>query len=366
MIKVLYLINHAGKAGTERYVISLIKKLHNNKIEAHFVYNETGLLVDWVEELGIDPYRIVMNSPFDIIAVKKLKTFCKKKGIQIIHTNFLRENYLAMLSKIANKNLKVFYTNHFIMEKRETLKYANKLFNPLQEQVIAVCNKGKDLMIENGIDANKIEVIFNGVDVAQWSAHKESTLRSEYNIKNDEFVFLCGSRFAHDKGHEFLIKSVARLKEITTAKFKCVLANDGPLLLQCQELTKKLGLENDIIFTGYRKDIKNLIYGSDLYVNSSEHEALSFAIIEVLACGVPVIATNMAGNGDIINSKTKCGILVEYNNELQLALNIKNMIENVGARNEFKINAIKAANNTFNLDNMIEKTYNLYQRCLNK
>ena len=67
------------------------------------------------------------------------------------------------------------------------------------------------------------------------------------------------------------------------------------------------------------KTLKNFIIWSDLYINSSEHEALSFAILEVLACGIPLIATDIAGNPDIINTVTNCGILVEYNNPVELA-----------------------------------------------
>lgn len=361
MLKVLYLINHAGKAGTERYVYSLMKRLHGSKIEAHFAYNEEGLLVEWVKDLGITPKRIVMKSPLDIPAANVVKTYCEENGISIIHTQYLRENYISMLSKLVRKGTKVFYTNHFVMEKSKPLKYANKLFNRLQDQVIAVCNIGREMLIENGVDSKKIQVIFNGVDVNYWGEPVESTIRSELGISDEEFVFLCGSRFAHDKGHKYLIKAVAELKKITNNPFRCVLSNDGPLLAECKELVKELALEGEVIFTGYRKDVKNLIYGADLYVNSSEHEALSFAIIEVLACRTPVIATNMAGNGDIINADTNCGVLVEYNNETMLAQTIKGLMEDKVKLEMFKENAYKTAVERFNLDKMIEKTYNLYE-----
>jgi len=88
MIKVLYLLNHAGKAGTERYVQTLIEKLHNNKIKAYFAYNEDGLLVERLKELGIETYRIEMRNPFDIKAVFNLVKLCKKLDIDLIHTQF--------------------------------------------------------------------------------------------------------------------------------------------------------------------------------------------------------------------------------------------------------------------------------------
>jgi len=366
MLKVLYLLNHAGKAGTERYVQTLVEKLNNDKIKAYFAYNESGLLVDRMKELGVDTYRIVMRNPFDLKAVFELTKLCKKLDIDLIHTQFLRENYIALLSRILNPKVKVIYTNHFIMPNNAILRMTNRMLNPLRSWVIAVCNKGKDMMISNGIDGKKIKVIFNGVDINYWGEKVESTLRKEFNIGEDEFVMLCASRFAHDKGHKFLIDSIAQLKKMTDRKFKCVLANDGPLLEECKKQVKELGLENEVIFTGFRKDIKNLIYGCDLYINSSEHEALSFAIIEVLACGIPVIATDMAGNGDIINDETKCGILVEYNNPMGLAQAINRIMADREMQEELAKNALKAVKEKFNLDKVAAETYNLYMESCSK
>jgi len=361
MLKVLYLLNHAGKAGTERYVHTLVEKLNNDKIKAYFAYNESGLLVDRMKELGVDTYRIEMKNPFDIKAAFELNKLCRKLDIDIIHTQFLRENYIAMLSKILNPKVKVFYTNHFILYNNAILRMTNRILNPLRSTIIAVCNKGKDMMVSNGVDGKKIKVIFNGVDINYWGEKVETTIRQELNIGEDEFVFLCASRFAHDKGHEFLINAVAQLKKMSDKKFRCVLANDGPLLEECKKQVKELGLEKEVVFTGFRKDIKNLIYGSDLYINSSEHEALSFAIIEVLACGIPVIATDMAGNGDIINDETKCGMLVKYNNSKELAQAVNRIMGDKELKNGLGKNALKAVKEKFNLDMVASETYNLYR-----
>lgn len=364
MIKVLYLLNHAGKAGTERYVQTLIEKLNYKKIKAYFAYNEYGLLVERLEALGVETFRIEMKNPFDLKAVRELSKLCKKLDIDLIHTQFLRENYISLLSRILNKKVKVMYTNHFVMKNGPVLKITNRLLTSLESNIIAVCNRGKDVMISNGIKGKKIHVIFNGVDAEYWGTPVESTIRKEFGIDDDTFVFLCGSRFAHDKGHKFLINAVYRLKKMTGRKFKCILSNDGPLLEECKKQAADLGLGDDIIFTGFREDIKNLIYGSDLYVNASEHEALSFAIIEVLACGIPVIATNVAGNGDIINEETNCGILVEYNDEEGLAQAVNKLMEDDKLRNEFRKNALKAAKEKFNLDKVANETYNLYKESL--
>ncbi|MDP4179983.1 MAG: glycosyltransferase [Bacillota bacterium] len=365
MIRVLYLINHAGKAGTERYVQSMIEKLHGKEIEAHLAYNEEGLLVEKLKALGVKTHKLSMKNPFDIKAAFELNKLCKRLNIDLVHAQYLRENYIAMWSRLFNPKTKVMYTNHFILENNALLRLFNRLLTPLEANIAAVCNKGKEMMISNGVNGKKIKVIFNGVDPDAWGSSEESTMRKELNIDKDTFVMLCASRFAYDKGHEFLINSISELKKISDKKFVCVLANDGPFFEERKKQALNLGLEKDIIFTGFRKDIKNLIYGSDLYINSSAHEALSFAIIEVLACGLPIIATDMGGNGDIINQETNCGILVKYDDAKGLAEAIKKVMSDPELQKTLRANALKTVKEKFNLDKMVMETYNLYKDSCN-
>jgi glycosyltransferase involved in cell wall biosynthesis len=222
------------------------------------------------------------------------------------------------------------------------------------------------MMISNGVDGSKIRVLFNAVDPGLWGKPEASTLRSEFDIPEDTFVILTASRFAHDKGHRYLVETMAKLKQITGKKFKCVLAGDGPLLDEIKALTKELQLDNDVIFTGFRKDIKNLFNGSNLYFNSSEHEASSFLILEALASGLPVVATDMGGNNDIINDKNDCGSLVKYNDPDGTAQEIKRIMEDGDLLARLGRNALKAVSENFNLVKMANQTYNLYKEFISK
>jgi glycosyltransferase involved in cell wall biosynthesis len=141
-----------------------------------------------------------------------------------------------------------------------------------------------------------------------------------------------------------------------------LLAGDGPLLEESKKLAYELGLETDILFIGFRKDMKNLYKGSDLYVNSSKHEALSFAMIEVLASGLPLIATDMGGNRDIVNDETKCGILVNYDDSKGLAEAINKLMDSRALQAELRSKALKAARDRFDLDKKVDETFSLYTK----
>ncbi len=364
-MNVLYLLNFAGKAGTERYVETLVKYLNGRKIEAFFAFNEGGLLVERMEEQQVPIRQLDMRSRFDRRAAKRLAALCEEWNIDLIHCHYLREHYIALMAKRYNKRLRVVYTNHFVQENDAFTRLSNRLMDKKQDGIIAVCNLGKRQLISNGWSGDKIQVIFNAVDLAAWAGGRESsTLRAELAIPEDRFVMLCASRFAEDKGHDYLLRSVRRLKELTPRPFTLVLAGDGPLLEERKAQAKELGLEEEVKFIGFRKDIKNLYKGSDLYVNSSRHEALSFLIIEAMAAGLPVVATNIAGNPDIVNDETGCGLLAEYDDPESMAAALRRMMEDEPFRARCAQNSLTAVEDRFEVHKMAQATFEVYQKAM--
>lgn len=364
MLKVLYLLNFAGKAGTERYVETLVKYLGGKEVDPYFAYNQGGLLVERMEAMGVPCRQIAMDSRFDFKAAKKLAALCEEWDIDLIHTHYLRENYIAMLAKRWNKKIRVVYTNHFVLENNFITRLSNKLLDSKQDQMIAVCNRGKEQLIANGWSGEKIQVVFNGVDLDAWSG-EGSTLRQEWNIPEERFAMLCASRFAHDKGHAYLIRSLARLKEISDKPFTMVLAGDGELLEPTKALARELGLtEEDVKFIGFCKDMKNLYKGVELYVNPSEHEALSFLIIEALAAGLPAVITDMGGNSDIIKNPDQGGLLVKYDDPESMATALKRFLEEPEFCAMCAENARKNIRQRFEIHDLARTTYGVYEKAV--
>ncbi|HIR84219.1 MAG TPA: glycosyltransferase family 4 protein [Candidatus Galloscillospira excrementavium] len=362
MRNVLYLLNYAGKAGTERYVETLVRYLNHREINAFFAYHEGGLLVERLEELGVPTRQIELRSRFDLRAARTLARLCEEWSIDLVHCQFLREHYIALLAKQYNKRIRVVYTNHFILPNNAVTRFTNRLLDKRQDQMIAVCTRGREQLIANGWKGDRIRVIFNGVDLEAWAGPRsESTLRQELGLPEDRFVMLCASRFADDKGHRYLIHSVKRLTELTSVPFTLVLAGDGPLLEETKQQVRDLGLEDKVVFLGFRKDIKNLYKGSDLYVNSSRHEALSFLIIEAMAAGLPVIATDIAGNPDIVNDEAGCGLLVEYDNPDSMAVAIKCFLEEPDFLSKCREGALRTVAEKFEVHKMVEDTAKVYE-----
>lgn len=366
-MNVLYLLNFAGKAGTERYVETLVKYLSaDGRVKPFFAYNQGGLLVERLEAMGVPTRQLTMDSRFDRKAAKALAGLCREWDIQVIHCHYLRENYIAMLAKKYNKAVKVVYTNHFVMENNWVTRLSNRLLDKKQDRMIAVCNLGKEQLVKNGWSACRIQVVHNGVDMEAWAGERsESTIRTELGISEDRFVMLCASRFAHDKGHAYLLRALKVLTTLTDKPFTMLLAGDGELLEPSKALAQELGLTGEQVkFVGFRKDIKNLYKGSDLYINSSQHEALSFLIVEAMAAGLPAVITDMAGNPDILKGPEDGGVLAVYDDPEDLARAMCRFMEDPAFLAECKVNALARIADEFEVHKMCAATYAVYEAAL--
>ncbi len=359
-LKVLYLINHAGKAGTEKYVYNLVKTYSGKNTKCYFAYAEEGLLSQQMEEMGIESVKIPMKHPFDKKAAKQVAEYCRENNIDVIHTQYPRENYIALLSRKYYSGTRVVYTCHLTLKTSLLWKITNKKMTKNNHKIISVCNKGKELLIGNGVPENKIDVVFNGIRPGE-TIPKNKEKRKELGIDEDAFVITTLSRYHMAKGLDFFTDSVYELKKITDKKFVVLFLGDGELFDKIKAQIEKLGLQNEIRQMGFRNDANEILATSDLYVNSAKcFEALSFAILEALDNSLPVVATDVGGNSDIINNETNCGILVNYGDTKAMANAIKTMMEDNKKYTLFSENAKKTVCERFNLDTLLEETYTKY------
>lgn len=358
--RVLYLINHAGKAGTEKYVLNLVKAYHGKRAHCYFAYNEPGLLSEQMAELGIPSFQITMRSSFDKKAAKQLAQICRDNNIDVIHAQYPRENYIAVQSKKYFNVPKVVYTCHLTLKNPFWYRPFNRYITNRNHKIIAVCNNGADLLVGNGVRREKIDVIFNGIVPEEYKP-LPSTIREELGISEDTFVITTLARYHMAKGLDYFTDSVAKLKKIAKRPFVVLYAGDGELFEDIKAQIKRLGLENEIRQLGFRSDADNILRGSDIFVNSAKcYEALSFAILEALSRKLPVVATNIGGNGDILSDQNDCGLLVEYGDTDAMASAICRMMEDEEFYNRCSENALRAINDVFNLNKILDDTFAVY------
>lgn len=364
MLNVLHLLNYLGNGGTEVYIHSLGKKLHNKSCKFYIAYSEEGNGRSLFDELEIDLIKLNMRGPLDLKAASKLKEICKELSIHVIHTHFLRENYIAILSKILGNNIRIINTRHMLIENSKAVIYSNKVLTKFNKKIIAVSSNVKEQLLCEGIEPGKIKLIYNGIDLDEWNTPTTLSFRDEFNIRVDDIIITSVARFSEEKGHEFFINSIKLFKEMgrsANKEVKFVLVGDGPLLDSIKDQASKFGLDKAVIFTGFRRDIRNILKSSDLYVSHSKSEAFGISILEALAAGLPVISTNSGGSSEIINDDFKNGILINYGDEEKLSESLTSLITNGELRDKFKNRGYDVIKQHFDLETTSNSTYEVYK-----
>ena len=332
VLNVLYLINYAGKAGTEKYVENLVRILGKDRINPFFAYNIDGELSEKMRAANVPTLQLDMSKGAVLFsAPKRLAEFCCENKIDVIHAQYPRENLIALRSKKYYAVPRVVMTSHLTLRlsglSGMVWKQLNKKYSPQDHCIISVCREGRDILIENGVLPERIKVIYNGIEPAPLPQPTD-VLKKELGLPDDCFVFFIMARFAPEKGLSFLVDSLAELKKKTNKPFCCAIAGDGELTEEIKAQIAALGLENECRLLGYRTDTKQLLTGADAYLCSSQcNEAMSFAILEAMNAGLPLVVTDVGGNRDLAETDIKCGFVVNYGDTAEFSEKMKFLMQ---------------------------------------
>lgn len=358
-MKVLYLINYAGNAGTEKYVEDLLRAYHPGRCRGGLCYNVDGPLVEKVKAMGVPTFQLAMGNPFDLSAAKKLARLCREEGFDVIHAQYPRENYIALLARLFGSNARVVFTAHLTLEQPFPWRLLNRVMTPHDHRVIALCREGAEVLAKNGVDQRRTTVIYNGVDAAAMPPRDRSAL-SEFGI-GDEPVLIILARFAPEKGLPFLCRAIARLKEKTQLPFRVLIAGEGEQMEEIRQLIQSLGLAGTILLPGFRRDTARLLAASDIYLNSSScNEAMSLAILEAMANRLPVAATDVGGNRTLVELDRQAGFVVPYGDVEGYSGCLQTLLEDAGLRRRLGEAAYQKTLGVFSLEHTLDRTFQTY------
>ena len=364
-MRVLFLINFAGKAGTEKYVENLISYFHPGKAECQLCYNVDGPLAEKIRAKGVTCHQLEMRSPFDRRAAKKLAAICEEQKIDVIHAQYPRENYIAILSKKYRPETEVVFTSHLTIYQNAVWKFFNRRMMKKNKCVISVCDEGRDILISNGVPADKIKVVYNGIEPgdppeARLPGRARPALGEE--LPDNAVAALILARLTPEKGLKFLCDAVKLAVKKATAPLRVYIAGDGDQRAGLEEYITSLGLEGTVRLLGFRTDTEALLRDADVYLNTSNSaEAMSFAILEALASGLPLAVTRVGGNPELALSGGECGFVVDPADTEGFADALVRLTDSPELRARFGAAARHKAENEFELTRLMDTVLELYK-----
>lgn len=193
------------------------------------------------------------------------------------------------------------------------------------------------------------------------SSEEKNALRSKYKYDFSDFIILYIAEFIPRKDHGFFIKNIPELKK-QIPNLKVIMPGRGVQLKEMKILAVNLEVDDIIWFPGYRKDINLLCAISDLYVTTSRQEGLPISVIEAMASGLPIVASNIRGQTDAV-LPGRNGELYQLDNNADFVEKIVALYKNPELRAEMRKNNIEDSAK-YSVDIAVKKMAEIYGECV--
>jgi L-malate glycosyltransferase len=346
--------------GGERQTLYLADGLKAKKIPQIIVGQPNSEL----EKRSSENHKFIphkMRGEWDLKSVLGLIDIIKDNNVRLLHAHTAKAHTIALLAKFIYPNF------YLVVSRRVDFHIGNNIFSkkkytsPLIDMFLTVSNKIKEILIEDGINPEKIITVYSGVDPKRFSKKKNiSYLKKEFGITSKTIVLGNIAALVDHKDQETLIKAIALLPG--NLKFKLLIVGEGELETKLKLLSSDLGLQDKIIFTGFRNDIPEILNLLDIFTMTSKEEGLGTSILDAMINQLPMVVTDGGGIPEMIEHK-KGGFVAEVKNIIQIYEYLLELINNPALRKEFGMYNGKAVKRFF-IDSTINKTIYAYSSLL--
>ncbi len=368
---VLQIVGSFHQGGSERQAVQLTRLLHEDKTHNIFLaaLNNEGVLRREVEEIGFtDVPEFRLDSFYNFNFLKQLRRcagYIRDNKIEIVHTHDFYTNVFGIAAaRLAGVPLK-------IASKRETSGMRSPMQKRIERQIFNVSNHVvansqavKKYLIDDGIEADKINVVYNGLDTERLTP--QQTDRREIcrnlDLPTDEtikFITLVAN-LRHAVKNQPLFLRAARIVSSKFPEARFVLAGEGELKDELEDLAKHLKIADKTHFIGRCTQISDLLSVSFAGVLTSFAEGFSNSILEYMWAQLPVVATNVGGAREAI-AENESGFTIELDNDEQLAARLIQLLENPEAAKKMGATGRKIVEEKFSCETQLEKTLELYR-----
>jgi len=362
-MNIVHIVPDIGIGGLSKVVLdicrNLDKKNYNISVYAIRKYEEE-FTPDFIKA-GINvAYGLKKGQNKGYGVFLKIAKYLKIVQADIVHTHntaaFLDGTIGAMLADVPVR----IHTDHARLYPDKTrYQIAEKIMSKYVAKIVAVSEHTKqDLIKYQRISEDKIVVIPNGIDLGEIKKIVPEDKKRELGIKYGAPVIGLGVRLEEQKGIKYLIRAMPYILN-KYPETVCLIAGEGSKRYELEEEAKKHGLKDSIKFLGVRRDMTEILQIIDIYVLPSIWEGLPLVVLEAMAAGKAIIATNVGGNSTAIINEYN-GLLIPSRNVEAIADGILRFLKEPNFAAEMSKNAYRTFNERFTVDKMVNQYEMLY------
>jgi len=348
-----------GWGGQEIRILAESKEFVKRGYGVTIAAQPNSQLLSNAKKSNIPTISVTMKKGINIATIFKLFLFIRRNKINIVHTHSSVDSRTAGIAAklsgaivVRSRHISIPVSNNYLTW-FQYMRLADRLITSGESIKQNLINK-------NNMLPDNIISIPAGVDETRFTSDaKSKSIRSEFNISDNDFVVGMVSVLRSWKGHEFVIRSMSKLVEIIP-NIRLLIVGDGPIRDQIIELINDLSLEKYIILAGHHYNPVPFYQSMDVVILPSyKGEATSQTLPQAMLMNIPVISTNIGGLSEVvINNKT--GLVVPIKDSDAIYKSIEKIYFDDDLKFELVQNAKKHALNNFTFDKMINSTEKVY------
>jgi L-malate glycosyltransferase len=366
-IRVLHLGTEYTWRGGENQVRLLIDGL-NGKVAAQFGATPTKSMAFTEKRWNCNLLGLSSGNPYDPINLFRLVRYIRKNQINIIDAHTAKAHTLALNISAFLPQLKIVVHRRVDNVPKKNYFTKRKYFHPRISQFTAISKYIEQVLINYGIKPEKISVARSAVSGEAYAKLDRDECRTKwlekFRLPKNQILIGNASALSVQKGHQTLLKAASELQK-TVINFTVLIAGDGKLKGELEQLTRDLKLTEKVKFVGFIQNVPEFLSALDILAVPSNNEGLGTVILDGILAGCALVGSNVGGIPEII-IHNETGLLEEVGDYKMLAQNLADLIENPGKTQNLKMNAQNRVLKEFGLQSMVQENLKIYQGILGK
>ena len=365
--KVIFLIWALAVGGAERFLLNLVQRFPQERFLIKVVcISHKGVWAKLLEEAGIELLTVHKRKWLDLMVLPRLISIFRKERPDIVNTHLWTADLWGRLAAILTGVPYIIVTEQNVdVWKRWYHKMIDKFLFIWTDRVICVSEMVQAFYRDHlHVPQNKLQIIPNAIDLSDFDQSPSSLLaRGTRDCHPGKFLFVCVARLVKQKAHEILLYSTNILVGQGFEDFHVLIVGDGELRAHLEKLKDSLSLSEWVSFLGIRTDIQSILSSCDAFILSSNYEGLPLSILEAMAAQIPVIATDVGGNSQVVRNDLN-GYLVPPKNPGAFALAMSRLLQDKSKARLMGQAGRKIVETEYNMDISVQATEALFQQCL--
>ena len=310
---VVHIIDELPRDGAEMLLLDLLRLRHPQLRYAVVCLIRGGALQPEFERIGVPVTVLGRRGRYDPLLVLRLARWLRRQRASVVHTHlFTADSYGRLAARLAGVPA-IFSTVHSIAPTGAGRARAlvSRVLARLSTAVVGCSEEvAQTLVRRDGLDAERVHAIPNGIDLLRFGEASGDGVREEFGLDARRRLIGVVGRLHPPKGHEDLLLALARLDPGLRRDLSCLVVGAGVLEAALRQRVAELGLQDCVIFTGLRTDVPRLVAALDVFAMPSHWEGLPIALLEAMAASRPVLCTRVGGIPDVVQHGDN-GLLVE-------------------------------------------------------